>query len=219
MATMKILAELRSSLLNIRLLVFFALNEPNADEKSRPNGIPVKESRLVGLLFDQPPTCSACCSMGLPISPSVRRPDSKTQGVGSQAGIVVSNRKEFWASCSVDIRHPMHRTDPFSCESSPIHPSDRQSQPGRQRHPHEIRDLGQTHPAIVLPDNDHHPDDRGPHDDDVHRSQGETSHPKLDRREYQVRHKVDGERQGDLPPNLHRNICTNTKPNVRMMIG
>ena len=38
-----------------------------------------------------------------------------------------------------------------------------------------------------------------PDDQDVHRRQRQVSQPELDRREDQVRHEVDGERQGHLP--------------------
>lgn len=54
----------------------------------------------------------------------------------------------------------------------------------------------------MLPDHHEHPNDRTPDDQHVHGSEGQISHPKLNRRENQIGHKIDGKRQGCPPPNL-----------------
>ena len=45
------------------------------------------------------------------------------------------------------------------------------------RHPHEVRHLGDGDPAVVRPDGDHAPEDRGPHDHDVRRRQRHVPQP------------------------------------------
>ena len=52
---------------------------------------------------------------------------------------------------------------------------------------------------MVSPDNDHHPKDRGPHNQDIDRRQWQVPHLKLDRCEDQVRHEIDGEGQRHPP--------------------
>ena len=51
----------------------------------------------------------------------------------------------------------------------------------------------------MRPDRHYAPDDGGPNDQNIHRRQGQIAHPKLNRRENQVGHEIDGERQGNHP--------------------
>ena len=79
----------------------------------------------------------------------------------------------------------------------PIHPRDRELQHRGDRDPDEVGHLGGSNPAMVRPDGQHHPDDCSPDNEDVDRRQRQIPHAELNRREDQIRHKVDSERQGD----------------------
>jgi hypothetical protein len=67
------------------------------------------------------------------------------------------------------------------------------------RHPHKVRQLSHGDPAVMLPDRHRRPDDRAPHDQNVHRRQRQVPHPELNRGEDQVGHEIDGEGQGHQP--------------------
>jgi hypothetical protein len=54
----------------------------------------------------------------------------------------------------------------------------------------------------MRPDRHYAPDDGGPNDQNIHRRQGQVAHPKLNRREDQVGHEIDRERQGNHPADL-----------------
>jgi hypothetical protein len=93
-----------------------------------------------------------------------------------------------------------------------IHPRDRKLQHRGDRHPDEIGHLRGGHPAIVRPDGQHHPEDRGPDDEDVGCRQWQIPHAELDRGEDQIRDEVDGEGQGyekrePAPRGLHEHIA------------
>lgn len=61
----------------------------------------------------------------------------------------------------------------------------------RQRDPNKIRHLCHGDSAVVRPNGDHHPVDRGSDDHDFHGGERQVPHSKLNRREDQVRQQVD----------------------------